>query len=254
MDSDSRLHPSSSVTGAVLSRFSCRAFLTDKPVPSSIVRMLVELSMRAASGGNLQPWKLHVLSGAKLHELVETVSKKFANLEMEVPAYEIYPEEFLRSPAGSSYMQQRRQLAYAMYGLQGISRKDREKRIQSMAQNYKFFGAPVGIILSIDHRMGKPQWCDLGIFIQTLGLLAREHGLHTCYQESWAQYPESCAKVLQLPKEQIVFCGIALGYMDPMKPVNELKSMRFPLSEVAVFDLDEEVEETKIVQEIRSNL
>jgi nitroreductase len=234
----SRAVRSATPTAAILSRFSCRAFL-DTPVREGTVRELIGTSTRAASGGNLQPWRVYVATGEKRDALVGAATSKFAQMELEEPAYDIYPETFLREhPDGARYMEARRELARDMYGLMGVGRKDRAAKLAAAGRNWEFFGAPVGIILTIDRRMGPPQWADLGIFLQTLGVLARERGLHTCYQEAWAQYPETVARVLGVPAHETVFCGVALGHADLSAPVNRLQSKRFPVDEVATFFFD----------------
>eukprot|EP00933_Yihiella_yeosuensis_P050131 TRINITY_DN47897_c0_g1_i1.p1 TRINITY_DN47897_c0_g1~~TRINITY_DN47897_c0_g1_i1.p1 ORF type:complete len:148 (-),score=26.87 TRINITY_DN47897_c0_g1_i1:300-743(-) len=122
-----------------------------------------------------------------------------------------------------------------MYRLLGVDRKDRVGKLRHLAENWAFFDAPVGIILTTPRTMGSAQWADLGSFLGTLGLLAREAGLHTCFQEAWASWPQAIASELKLPKSEIVFCGVALGYADKQAPVNSLRSERASLGEVATF-------------------
>lgn len=117
----------------------------------------------------------------------------------------------------------------------GIDRKDKIGRMMAMGRNFDFFGAPVGIIFTVHERMEKPQWSDIGMFIQTVMLLAREYGLHTCSQEAWGQWPDSVSEVCGIPKSEIVFAGLAIGKARPDMPVNHLKTSRVSLEEVATF-------------------
>jgi nitroreductase len=117
----------------------------------------------------------------------------------------------------------------------GVERSDKMGRLMAMGRNFDFFGAPVGIIFTVHQDMEPPQWSDTGMFMQTLMLLAREYGLHTCAQEAWGQWPESCSEVCGIPKDEIVFAGMAIGKPDPGAEVNRLKTTRAPIGEVATF-------------------
>lgn len=224
--------PAASVAEAVDTRRSVRAFL-DRQVPKAQVERLLTQAARAPSGGNLQPWLVHVLAGERLKGLIGAVQQKIAEGQVlgEGADYEIYPKG-LKEP----YRTRRFQIGEAMYGLLGIPREDKLARAMQFADNFRFFGAPVGMIVTIDRQMNQPQFSDLGMFLQTLMLLARAEGLHSCAQEAWAVWKDTIASYLGLPDEQMVFCGLALGYADPVAPVNQLRSERAPLAEWAVFE------------------
>jgi nitroreductase len=221
--------PSPSVTSAIETRRSTRAFLPD-PVPEEVVRELIETASRAASGGNLQPWRLYVLTGAARDRLVEAVAEKSKTKPLDGLEYDIYPRD-LTEP----YKTRRGQVAAQMYALCGIARDDHEARNAQMAKNFAFFGALVGIILTIDRQMGPPQFCDLGLFLGNLMLLARERGLHTCPQEAWSVWGQTIREVVGVPDHELVFCGLALGHADAADPVNRLHSERAPLGDFASF-------------------
>lgn len=207
-----------------------RAFL-DEPVPEAVVREIVERSTRAASGGNLQPWRLTVLTGDALASLLARVAEKAKSKPFgDGPEYPIYPPE-LTSP----YVERRSAVAHEMYALVGIARDDKQARARQMFKNFEFFGAPVGMVLSVHQQMGPPQWADLGIFLQSMMLLAREHGLHTCPQEAWSMWGKTIREETDIPDDEIVFCGMALGYGDPDAPINELRTERGGLEEFASF-------------------
>ena len=185
---------------------------------------------RAPSGGNLQPWKVHVLLGAAKDELVRrTKARMLENPRGGTPEYHIYPPE-LTEP----YKTRRFQVGEAMYATMGIPREDRARRLQQFVRNWEFFGAPVGLIFSMDRQMEEGQWSDLGGFLQSIMLLAREYGLHTCAQEAWAPFHETVRDYLKVPPQEIIFCGMAIGYADETAPVNTLYSDRAPLAEWAV--------------------
>jgi nitroreductase len=105
-----------------------------------------------------------------------------------------------------------------------------------MAKNFEFFGAPVGMLITIDRQMGRPQFCDLGLFLGNLMLLAREEGLHTCPQEAWSLWGATIREMVGVPESELVFCGVALGHADPTAPINELRTDRAPLEYFARFE------------------
>ena len=218
------------VSEAVRSRLSVRAFL-DNPVPLDVLRGVLELAARAPSGGNLQPWRLHVLSGRALEEFREIMRQRLVRDPSPDPLeYHIYPAN-LWEP----YRTQRFRVGEMMYALLGIPRADRDARLRWFANNYEFFGAPVGLFCLIDRKMGQPQWSDLGMYLQTVMLLLREHGLSSCPQESWSRYNRVVREFLGTPEELALFCGMAIGYADESSAVNRLASERMSLDDFASF-------------------
>ncbi len=225
----SRLVESSpSVSDALNTRFSCRAFL-DKAVEPALVREIIETATRAPSGGNLQPWHVWAVGGETLQSLSQDVLSRCGETPMgEGADYHIYPPD-LKEP----YESRRRDIGERMYGLLGIPREAKRERGAWMFENYKFFGAPVGLFFAIDRQMQEGQWSDLGMFIQSIMLLAREKGLHTCPQEIWALWSKTITACLDIPDHMMFFCGLSLGYADPDHPVNALESPRADMDEVA---------------------
>ncbi len=144
--------------------------------------------------------------------------------------YHVYPPE-LKEP----YRARRHKNGEDLYRLIGVTREDKAARHRQFAQNYNFFGAPVGMFFFLDRSMGPPQWSDLGMFIQNIMLLAREQGLETCPQESWAIWHKEVVEFLQVDPTLMLFCGLALGYGDYAAPINRLRTDRAPLEEFAVF-------------------
>ncbi|MEZ5982362.1 MAG: nitroreductase [Parvularculaceae bacterium] len=214
------------VSEALRTRISARAFL-DKPVSEEDVRALLEIAKYSPSGGNLQPWRVHVLLGPARDRLVDTVKKAiaenpFAN-ESEIA---VYPEN-LWEP----YRTRRFEIGEAMYAKLGIPREDKPARLMWLARNFEFFGAPVGLFFSLDRRFDKGQWAHLGMFMQSLALAAVEKGLATCMQEAWATRARTVSQFLGLPESEQLYCGMALGYADPAAPVNSVRSARAPLEE-----------------------
>lgn len=211
-----------SVSEAVERRMSVRRFLST-PVQKDVLLDILDRARRAPSGGNVQPWRVHAVTGAALEALVRSVSDQIAAGKLEEPEYEIYPRT-LWEPHRSY----RFKTGEDMYGLVGIAREDRAARLQHFAGNYRFFGAPVGMFFSLDQRFGPPQWSDVGMLMQTIMLLAVERGLDTCAQECWSLWPGTVKAHLGLGDESLLFSGMALGYRDADAPINQLRTDRAP--------------------------
>ena len=207
------------VSEAVERRISVRAFKPD-PVPGALVAEILERAARAPSGGNLQPWRVYGLSGAPLEAFKAIVrTKPFG----ETPEYEVYPQN-LWDP----FRTRRFQNGEDLYASLGIPREDKPARLQQLAKNTEFFGAPVGLFFCLDRKLGPPQWSDLGMYMQTVMLLAVERGLDTCAQEFWARYPETVASFVGMSDDHMLFSGMALGYRDPDHAINNWRSARDP--------------------------
>ena len=222
--------PALSVSEAVARRRSTRAFLAT-PVAPALLRAILAKAQRAPSGGNLQPWVVHVLADAELQRFKHLIAERRAeNPFGEGPEYVIYPD-----PLVEPYKARRSQCAEDMYATLGIARTDKAARIDFIAGNFDFWGAPAALFVCIDRRLGATQWVDLGLYLQTVMLLCGEAGLATCAQEFWTLWHRSVAEFLELPDELMPFCGLAIGHADPDHPVNALCTARAPLEESVIF-------------------
>ena len=214
------------VSEAVLSRKSIRSFLKQS-ISNSLIKDLLVKASRAPSGGNLQPWRVCVINNQSMKDFLDFQSSWEGK---ETPSYDIYPPN-LKEP----YRTSRYQLGEQMYELLGITREDKEGRINQVLKNFNFFGAPAALFFFVDKEMGPPQWSDLGMFLQTFMLLAKEVGLDTCAQEAWSIKHDSVSKFVKAEDSDMLFCGMAIGYRDKNAVVNSLKSERRPLNEWAKF-------------------
>jgi nitroreductase len=204
---------------ALAARRSVRGFL-DTPVDLDLIESLVAQASRSPSGGNLQPWQVDIVAGDALNRLKQTMIARLAGGQEE-PEYDIYPKE-LPAP----YRDRRYAVGEAMYAHIGIPREDKVARRMWFARNFAFFGAPLALFMTVDRRMGPPQWSDMGMFLQSFMLLAVEAGLATCAQECWAVYPQTVKAFLDTPDERMLFCGMAVGYEDASEPANALRTER----------------------------
>ena len=214
------------VSDAVLNRSSVRAFI-DQPVSNELIKKILNQSARSPSGGNLQPWKIFVINDDAMKKFL-TFQQNWT--EPEAPSYDIYPSN-LKEP----YRTSRFELGEQMYDLLGIGREDKDARIAQVMENFRFFGAPCAFFCFVDRQMGPPQWSDLGMFLQTFMLLAKEAGLDTCAQEAWSIKHDSVSRFVQADDTDLLFCGMSIGYKDTQAPVNSLRSDRRPIKEWAKF-------------------
>lgn len=220
------------VEAAITSRRSVRAFLPTA-VPREEIETLLEVAARSASGTNVQPWQVHVLTGARKEALSARILEAFddpgqaAQHKSEFP---IYPSEWV-----SPYLERRRKVGWDLYGLLGIGKGDFERTHRQHARNYSFFDAPVGFIFSLHQSFGQAAWIDYGMFLGNLMIAARGRGLHTCPQFAFSQFHRLIADELGLPAEQKVLLGMALGYEDTSAVENSLRTERAPLTDWAHF-------------------
>ena len=211
----------STITEAVRRRFSARAFLPD-PVPGEIVREILETAHRSPSGGNLQPWRVYAIAGEDMDAFRALMRTRLAeNPKGEGAEYDVYPREL-----ADRYKSRRFAVGEDLYASIGVERENKLGRLAQFARNFEFFGAPVGLFFCVHRGMGSPQWADLGMFMQTVMLLAAERDLDTCAQEAWSMWPKTVASFVGLPDDYMLFSGMALGKADRNAPVNTWRSQR----------------------------
>lgn len=222
--------PTASISAVVdqvmLARRSVRAFLP-QPVDTALLDELLSSAARAPSGTNSQPWRVHIVTGATLGRLVEATSCAFDAADgSHTPEYPYYPPQFFEP-----YLTRRRQVGWALYGLLGIAKGDASAMHAQHRKNFAFFGAPVGLMFSIDRRLAQGSWLDYGMFLQNVMLAAQARGLSTCIQAAWIDYHRIVSELLQFEQHEQLVCGMALGYADPEAVENSLVSERVPVSE-----------------------
>lgn len=209
---------------ALRARKSVRAFRAD-PVPREVVEAILEDAARSPSGTNIQPWKVHVVMGPARDRLVaEVLAHRETRPDDSVAEF---PN---RGKRKEPYTTRMRTLGKAMYGLIGIPKGDEAAGWEQWGRNYKFFDAPVGLIVTIDKDLGSMSYIDLGIFLQSLMLSATSRGLSTCAQGAWNQFWSATRRVLEVPDDEYIVCGVSLGYEDASAPVNTLVSEREPVA------------------------
>tara|TARA_R110002167_G_scaffold24538_1_gene86072 strand:- start:88 stop:768 length:681 start_codon:yes stop_codon:yes gene_type:complete len=218
------------VLDAISSRKSIRAF-TDQPVPRATIQEILEISQRAPSGTNTQPWHVYVCTGAVRQAITDDVlALAAAGKGAKYEDYDYYPPVW-----HDVHRDRRRGVGWSLYGLLGIQKGDREGSARQGARNFKFFDAPVGLFITVDSYLARGNWADAGMYIQTLMLAARGFGLHTCPQAAWIQFQEPVFRHLGIPEDQSLVSGMALGHADPSAIENTLVSEREDVANVAHF-------------------
>ena len=211
------------VEEAIRGRKSTRAFLRT-PVPRELLARILTTAGRAPSGSNIQPWKAYVVDGAARDELAADLCRRFDTVGEGEREYEYYPVKW-REP----FLARRRACGWGLYGTMGITRDDKAGMHAQRRQNYEFFGAPTAMIFTIDRELEKGSWLDTGMFIQSIMIAARQFGLETIPQAALANYHEVLRARLAIPDNEIVICGMGLGYPDTEARVNTFTTDREPL-------------------------
>jgi nitroreductase len=215
------------VDAAIDSRMSLRAFLPT-PVPRETLELLLALASRAPSGTNTQPWKVYVLQGASKDSLVGKVCAAHDAIRADpglaaqyAEEYDYYPEKWV-----SPYIDRRRENGWGLYGLLGIGKGDKDKMHAQHQRNFRFFDAPVGLMFTLDRVMGRGSLVDYGMFMQTLMVAARGHGLHTCPQAAWNGFASIILPHIGAAADEMLVCGMSLGYADESALVNTFRTPR----------------------------
>ena len=220
-----------SVDAAIESRFSARAFL-QKPVPRETIEAILQLARRAPSGTNTQPWKVHVLQGATLAAVSDEVRAAhdaiYANPQLAADyreEYEYYPRKWV-----SPYIDRRRQNGWSLYGLLGITKADKDKMHAQHQRNFRFFDAPMGLMFTIDRVLERGSLLDYGMFLQSIMVAARARGLHSCPQAAWNGYAKIVLPLIGAGADEMLVCGMSIGYADESALVNSFHTPREPVA------------------------
>ena len=221
------------VDAAIVSRRAVRAFLPT-PVPRQTIEDILAVASRGPSGVNRQPWHVTVLTGAAKQRLSDAIlaahDGDVGALGADAGEYEYYPSEWV-----SPYLERRRKIGWDLYALLGIVKTDKARMHAQHGRNYAFFGAPVGLIFTIERDQPQGSWLDYGMFLENIMIAARARGLDTCPQAAFIGFHRIIAEQLALPAAQMVVCGMSLGHADPQAPENRLVTEREPVAAFARF-------------------
>lgn len=215
------------VDQAITSRMSARAF-TPQPVEHSLIEDILRVASRAPSGTNTQPWRVYVLQGEPRDGLVRKVCAAHDAQRADPSLAAQYREEYDYYPTQwvSPYIDRRRENGWSLYGLLGIGKGDKDKMHTQHQRNFRFFDAPVGLMFTLDRVMGRGSLVDYGMFLQSVMVAARARGLHTCPQAAWNQFARIIMPHIGAGVDEMLVCGMALGWADPAEIVNTLVTPR----------------------------
>ena len=220
------------VDAAITSRRSIRAFLPT-PAAAEDIAQILRVAARAPSGTNTQPWKVYVMQGERKQQLSSAILAAYKDPEqskLHTEEYAYYPREWV-----SPFIERRRKVGWDLYALLGLTRDNKAGMAAQHGRNFEFFGAPVGLIFTIDRVMEQGSWLDYGMFLQNIMVAARGRGLDTCPQAAFTQYHRIISEVLGLPENETVVCGMALGVGDMTKIENTLITERMAIEEFVKF-------------------
>ncbi len=207
--------------------------LRSDPIPDDVLDRVLQAAAWAPTGGNMQPWRVIALAGERVEDLRELLRPRMAT---ELPKgegveYVIYPQ-----PMAPVYRERSFHVGELLYQSIDVPREDKPARYRQYGRNYEFFGAPVALFFAREKDHGAAQWADIGGYLQTVALLARGHGLHTCPQQAWVSFHKTVRAFLDLPDHLMIYSGMALGYEDPDAPINRWRAPRALLEDFATFD------------------
>ncbi len=208
-----------------LGRRSVRAFLPNA-VGDDLLRQLLQSARQAPSGANLQPGSFIQVRGLARERLSAELVAAFRAGQQEVEDYAYFPK-----PMPSLLRRRQVAAARALYGALGIAREDRSARDGQFERNFRFFDAPVALLITIDRDFGSGGYMDLGMAIYGLMLAAEAEGLSTCAIGAMATYPGLIRRTLGLDEKETLVCGMAIGYADAAAPVNATRTTRCALDE-----------------------
>ncbi len=218
-----------SITEAIRSRYSVRAFLPD-PVPEDVLHEIFDIARLVPSNSNTQPWHVAVVSGSARDALEKRIFERIGAGEKPSPTW----------PSGGvglkgDYKQRQIDCARGYYEVMGIEYEDRPARQKLLLNNWRFFGAPHAAFFSMPETMHRANALDVGIFVQSIMLLMAERGIASCPQGALASYPEPVREIAEIPEGNAILCGMSFGYEDPEAKANEVRMDREPLARIASF-------------------
>jgi|TARA_B110000858_G_C17747061_1_gene447841 nitroreductase len=218
------------IKNAIISRRSVRKFLS-KGINKEIIEDILNVSARAPSGTNIQPWNVHVLTGSARDRICKKASSAFLDPKIDKKNDRLHYMDNFRDP----YITRRRKVGWDLYELLNIKKGDYEKTKAFHVQNFNFFDAPVGLLFTIEKDLGWMSWLDYGMFLQNICIAARGYGLHTCPQAAWGQINNVLSPLLNIQDNHIIHCGISLGWEDENAEVNKLRTVREDINTFTTF-------------------
>jgi nitroreductase len=211
----------------VNSRKSARGFKPD-PVPEELLNDVFNVSLRAPSNCNTQPWQVHVAAAESIEKLRAVMPGAFMRGEftMDFPYDGSYEGVYKERQYGA---------AHALYDAVGIKREEKDKRNEVFMRNFSFFGAPHVAFLFLPEPFGLREACDLGMYAQTLMLSMVAHGLACCPQTALSFQADLVRETLAIDAGNKLLFGISFGFEDTENPINQCHTDRGALGDLVHF-------------------
>ena len=210
---------------AIRNRRSIRQFLA-KPVPEAMIRDLIADALWAPSWGNTQPWEVVVVTGEKMEEFKKKNEETLLagkSAQTDIPMPQVWPD---------AYLNRYKDLGKGVLSSLAIAREDKEARLLHFTRMFGLFDAPAAILLTVDKELSlEYAMLDIGIFLQTVCLLAHDRGLGTCIMAAIVSFPDLVRELFSVPETKTIVMGAILGWPDPEAPVNQFERQRGSLEE-----------------------
>ena len=216
------------LTTAITERMTTRGTFKKKPVPRQLLENILRQAQRAPSWANTQPWQFAVVTGEPLDRIKKDCAERASSSDRtpDIPRPYDFPEPYISR-------------------IQALAETDRthemDKDLRTL-RNYRNYDAPVVIYLLVDRgfyyqKEGVNSWplFDCGAVEQTVMLLATEAGLSTVAQASAVVFPDIIRNHVSIPDSKLIALGIAIGYPDWDDRLNQSRSKRVPLEEIATW-------------------
>jgi len=211
---------------AIKERKSIRAF-KPKPVSIKTVKDVLEIAIQAPSAVNAQPWEFFIVKGEALEKLRRKSVEQFRRGIGPGPDLPLPDKE--RGDMGLQGVYRKRSIALSVqiFKLLGIAKGDKQALQDYLEAMYRYFDAPVVIIIVID-QVFQLTWpmVDMGTIAQTIALTALEFGLGTCIMRAIVDYPEQVREIVGVPDSKRIILGMTIGYPDWEHPINRVESER----------------------------
>lgn len=213
------------------SRNSTRDF-NSKEVPSDLLDEILQEGMNAPSWSNTRPYLVAVAEGAQRDRISDALVARLRE-NAEVKGLGHNPDFTHEIPYPEGLIDRSRKVGVGIYETLGIDRSDKEARFKFMERNYEFFGAPVALFFFTHRGLDHFGTLDLGLYMQTVMLSAKAHGIGTCPQGFLGNYPDIIKAEFDVPEDYALVCGMSVGYASD-HPINSWRAERLPVNELRV--------------------
>ena len=207
---------------AIAQRKSIRVFKPD-PVPRDLIKKVLAAGILAPSSANMQPWDFVVVGGKEKDRLSRILLQEFSAKGRE---YDFAGKEVKFPPQ----LLERRRLFFDEL-FQKLRKRGWDPKPFVQESTFRFWGAPVAILVFMDGQMAKRFLFDIGTSVQNIVLAAQAEGLGTHLIGLILKFQHTIKTLVQIPFEKRLVVGICLGYPDTADPINDFQPQRVNLDQ-----------------------